>query len=255
MLFTATLLILVGIAAGALTTIASLGGGILLIAILSLFWSPVTVLGVTAPALFIGNASRVAMLSGDVDWRVVGRFSLTSVPAALGSSLVAASLPADTLGVLVAIFLLLFVLHEVGMVPLRPLAREPEAPARAEQPRPIWLADLGGAIAGIVSGLAGGAGFVSSPFLHAIGLPPRSLVATSAACMGVIHLAKGAGFTFASVLTPALFPQALTLAIGIVGGNALGTKVLDRMSRETFRRVLIVAVALAALQLLYRAAT
>lgn len=248
-LSTFVLLVLAGIAAGALTTVASLGGGILVIAFMSLVWPPATVLGVTAPALFVGNASRVAMLFREVDWRTAARFAVTAVPAAFLSSLVAASLPADTLKIVVAAFLLLFVAHELGI-------GRGKGGGAASAPGEVgtrWLAPVGGVIAGSVSGLAGGAGFIASPFLLKLGLSPRALVATSAACMAIIHLTKGAGFAMAQVLTPALAPLSAALAAGIVAGNALGTRILDRMSRETFRKILVLAVALAAGQLLYTA--
>ncbi len=271
MILTFAVLILAGVAAGALTTVASLGGGILVIAFMSLFWPPATVLGVTAPALFVGNVSRVAMLVREVDWATTGRFAVTAVPAAFCASLVAAWLPADALKLVVAGFLFVFVGHELGVGRKKvdqtgrgagPTLQgqvggpgQPENPAQGAEvansiARSAWLPALGGVIAGAVSGLAGGAGFVASPFLHKLGLSPRALVATSAACMALVHLTKGAGFTLAKVLTPALVPLSVALAVGLVAGNALGTRVLARMSRQTFRKVLVGAVGLAGVHLL-----
>ena len=49
---------LLGILAGILTTLAGLGGGMLLVLALSLTSSPVTELAATAPALSLGNLHR-----------------------------------------------------------------------------------------------------------------------------------------------------------------------------------------------------
>ncbi|MFN3430551.1 MAG: sulfite exporter TauE/SafE family protein [Candidatus Sericytochromatia bacterium] len=233
-----------GLAAGGLTTIAGLGGGILLIAGLSLVWSPAVVLGVTAPALFVGNASRAAMLAKAIDWAMVSRFAVTGVPTALAASLVAIHAPTAWIQLAIAALLLGFVAREV-LAPRRP------ATAPAGSP---WLAAGAGAIAGTVSGLTGGAGFVATPIFDRLGLEPRALVATTSACMGLVHLAKGVGFGMGQVLTPALWPAALVLAGGIVAGNAVGARWLAGLSREAFRRLLLGALTLAALQLLASAA-
>jgi uncharacterized membrane protein YfcA len=224
-----------GLAAGGLTTVAGLGGGILLVAGLSLFWTPAMVLATTTPALFVGNASRAAMLREEIAWPVVGRFALAGVPAAFLASLAAASLPADAVRAAIAVLLLAFVVHE-----LRPGA---SAPADLGSP---WLATAAGAIAGTVSGLAGGAGFVATPLLDRLGLRPTALVATGAAAMALVHLVKGAGFGLAAVLTPAALPAAAALAVGVVAGNAWGARVLRGLSRDAFRRLMLGALALAA---------
>ncbi len=229
-------LLLAGVAAGSLTTIAGLGGGILLVAALSLFWSPAMVLATTTPALFVGNASRALMLRDAIAWPVVGRFALAGVPAAFCASLAAVALPVDVVQGVIALLLLAFVVHE-----LHPRARGPE-PALGSP----WLATAAGAIAGTVSGLAGGAGFVATPLLDRLGLRPTALVATGAAAMGLVHLVKGVGFGLAEVLTPTALPAAAALAVGVVAGNALGARVLRRLSRELFRRLMLGALLLAA---------
>lgn len=232
-------LLAAGIVAGGLTTIAGLGGGILLIAGLSMVWNPAMVIAMTAPALFVGNASRVAFLFRDVDWKLVGRFATTGVPTALVASLVAAYAPRSVIQVAIAALLFAFVAHEV----FKP--KKAEVPATGSP----WLAVGAGAIAGTVSGLSGGAGFVATPLLERMGLTPKQVVATSGACMGLVHLSKGVGFSMGAVLTPALLPASVTLAVGIMAGNALGTRVLAGLSKEAFRRLLLGTLLVAAIEL------
>lgn len=237
-ILTLVALLLAGVLAGGLTTVAGLGGGILLIAGLSLVWTPAMAIGMTAPALFVGNASRAMFLFPDIDWRMVGRFALTGVPTALAASLLAAYAPTAFVQGAIALLLFAFIGSE--------LFGKRRSEASAGSP---WLAAGAGAIAGTVSGLTGGAGFVATPLLDRLGLTPKQLVATSSAGMGLVHLSKGLGFSLSSVLTPALLPAALTLTVGVLVGNALGVRVLSRLSQETFRRLLLGALALAAVQL------
>ena len=239
-------LLLAGVMAGGLTTIAGLGGGILLIAGLSLFWAPATVLAMTAPALFVGNASRVALLRREVDWTMVGRFAITAGPTALLASYVAVHAPAGLLKVGIALLLLVFVAQEVWKGQSPPVAR---LDGRGQ----AWLAATAGAVSGTVSGLTGGAGFIATPFLHRMGLGPKALVATSAACMALVHLSKGVGFSLNLSLTPAMWPAALALSVGVVAGNSLGSRLLDRLSERRFRQLLLGALVVAAIQLLLTA--
>lgn len=231
-------LLLAGVAAGSITTIAGLGGGILLIAVLSLVWSPATVLATTTPALFVGNATRAVMLRDAIDWPVAARFALAGVPAAFLASLAAVALPAQVVRWVIAALLLAFVIHELH--PRAAVAAADRAPGSP------WLATAAGAIAGAVSGLAGGAGFVATPLLDRLGLTPTALVATGAVAMALVHAVKVVGFSYAEVLTAAALPAAAALTVGVVAGNALGARVLRGLSREAFRKLMLAALLLAA---------
>ncbi|MNK46202.1 Sulfite exporter TauE/SafE [compost metagenome] len=240
-------LLFAGVMAGGLTTVAGLGGGILMIAGLSLFWAPATVIAVTAPALFFGNVSRVALLRREVDWSLVGRFALTAGPTALVASYLAVKAPAAWLKVAIAVLLLAFVGQEL-------LKRRPaEGEARVEGHGRTLLAATAGAVSGTVSGLTGGAGFIATPFFLRLGLGPKPLVATSAACMALVHLLKGVGFSLNMSLTPALLPAALVLTVGVLAGNSLGSRLLERLSERRFRQILLGVLTVAALQLLITA--
>lgn len=238
--FVVLALLVAGVAAGSLTTIAGLGGGILLVAALSLFWTPAMVLATTSPALFVGNASRAVLLRDAIAWPVVGRFALAGVPTAFLASLAAVRLSADLVQGVIAVLVLAFVVHEVW--PGAAAVHE----AAAGSP---WLATAAGAIAGTVCGLAGGAGFLATPLLERLGLRPVALVATGAMAMALVHLVKAIGFGMAEVLTPEALPAAAALAVGVVAGNALGARVLRRLSREAFRRSMLGALVLAAVWL------
>lgn len=232
-------LALAGVVAGALTTVAGLGGGILLVAALGLAYPPVLVLALTAPALFVGNASRAAMLRHAIDWRVAGRFALAGVPAALGFTWLAVALPSAWLQAAIGLVVLTFVAGEL-------LFRGGTAPP----PGPAGLAYAAGAIAGALSALLGGAGFVAMPLLERLGLPPERLVATNSVGQALVHLCKGVGLVAAAVLTAAHWPAAAALTIGVVAGNAVGARVLKTLPRALFRKLLLGALALAGAQLL-----
>src|SRR5688572_1452872 len=55
------LVVLLGIAAGFLTTVAGMGGGLLLVTALAVVWGPHVALPVTSLALLVGNLHRLAL--------------------------------------------------------------------------------------------------------------------------------------------------------------------------------------------------
>ena len=89
-------LCLVAIAAlvgSAITAIAGLGGGILLLSVLLQFLDPLEAIPIHAVIQLASNSSRAVMLRDDVDWAVVKRFALLLLPAGLAGLLVAEAFP------------------------------------------------------------------------------------------------------------------------------------------------------------------
>src|SRR5688500_8849129 len=90
-------LVPLGLTAGALTTVAGLGGGLLLLLVLSLVWDAHTALAVTAPALLIGNFHRAWMFRSKIDRRVARAFVTGAFPGALVGALFAIAVPEPVL--------------------------------------------------------------------------------------------------------------------------------------------------------------
>jgi hypothetical protein len=59
-------LVPLGLLAGVLTTVAGMGGGMMLVVVLSLVWDPRVALASTAPALLVGNAHRAYLYRAQV---------------------------------------------------------------------------------------------------------------------------------------------------------------------------------------------
>ena len=90
-----------GLFAGALTTVAGMGGGMCLTLALSFLFDPRSALAITSPALLIGNIHRVWLFRKDVRWDVTWRFALGALPGALIGAIAAASLPGSVLSWLI----------------------------------------------------------------------------------------------------------------------------------------------------------
>src|SRR5690349_10895588 len=78
-----TLYVSLGLLAGALTTVAGLGGGMLLLLALATLGEPHEALAVTAPALLVGNLHRLWMGRRELDRETALPLVAGALPGAL----------------------------------------------------------------------------------------------------------------------------------------------------------------------------
>lgn len=201
------LVVLAGTGAGALTTVAGMGGGLLLLLALSLVWDPATALAVTTPALLVGNAHRAWLCRRAVHGSIVRRFCAGALPGAILGALVAGAVPAALVGWLMVATTALSIARAL----LRPAVRV----------SPAWMTPAGLGI-GALTATAGGAGVLAAPLFLSAGLGGEAYVGTGAACAAVMHLGRLVGYGASGLLSGGTLAGATALAIGILAGNQLG---------------------------------
>jgi uncharacterized membrane protein YfcA len=228
------LLAAAGLFAGILTTIAGMGGGLLLVLALSLVWGPGPALASTAVALLVGNIHRVSLFWGKVDRRIVGAFAVGAVPGALVGALFVVAVPERVVHVVMALLTALAVLRAMNRLPW--------------EPKPSHLMP-GGALIGTLTGAAGGAGVLAGPLFLAAGLEGEAYVASTSASAALMHAARVAGYGAGGLFTEEVAAYAAVLAVSIVTGNFAGKRLRAATERAPARSIetatLVVCVGLA----------
>ncbi|MGH2444498.1 MAG: sulfite exporter TauE/SafE family protein [Candidatus Limnocylindria bacterium] len=253
---TELLLVLSGLAAGAFGALLGLGGGILIVPILTLgFGVPLTAAVGTSLVCVIATstgAAAVNVRAGRADVRLGLTIGAGTAVGALTGGVVAGVLPDR---ILAGLFAALLVYTAITMV--RGLLRggtqdadgapdDPSAPdgprAPAYRTRRLPLAMGGSFVAGNVSGLLGiGGGVVTVPLLHLVmEAPMRISVATSNYIIGITSAAGAYAYLFRGDVDPRL---AAPVVLGVVGGAALGAGISGRF-RTSWLVILFVGVAL-----------
>src|SRR5690242_15015921 len=97
------LLVLMGLVAGVLTTIAGQGGGLLLLLACTAALGPHQALAVTAPALLFGNLHRAVMLRAHAHRPTALRMIAGALPGALVGGMLAGIVPAWSLRMLMVL--------------------------------------------------------------------------------------------------------------------------------------------------------
>ena len=166
---------------------------------------------------------------------------LTCVVSIFAVSLYAANWPAETILLMLGFVVLLFVAMNVSRW-------KPHVPPRWERPVSI--------LAGLASGLVGGATSAFGPpltmFLIAAGVPKHKWSASVGATFGVGSLPLLAGYLVNGMITPQVAAVSAVACVPAYAGMWLGMRLQNAMHPETFRKVLLVALALMALNLLRR---
>lgn len=203
------LLAVLSVFAGILTTVAGMGGGMLLLLALAALWDPAIALAVTAPALLLGNLHRMWMFRREVAWPLVGRFAIGAVPGAIVGGALVVAFPAWVIQGLMVAMTLLALAKGLGWVKLKP--------------KKAAITPAGGLI-GVLTGASGGAGLLVAPVLLTVGLIRDAYVGTVAACAAVMHSGRIVAYGASGLITEDTLLQAALAAAGILSGNWLGRR-------------------------------
>ncbi len=238
---------LVAFAASGLTLFSRFGLGTLLLPAFALFFPVEQAVALTAVVHFLNNLFKLALVGCHSDRRVVIRFGVPAILAALVGAWVLLQLsdlrPLATytlfgrelrvmpvklaMGLLLAVF---------ALFDLVPCTRDMSFPPR--------YLPLGGALSGFFGGLAGMQGALRSAFLMRAGLSKEAFVATGVVLACLIDLTR------LGVYVPALlaartgldYPLLAAAVLAAFAGAYLGTRYLKKV---TLRGVqLLVAVML-----------
>ncbi|MDI1484332.1 TSUP family transporter [Polyangium sp. y55x31] len=206
-----------GVLAGVLTTMAGLGGGILLLLGLSIVWGPAAALASTAPAMLFGNLHRLWLLREEFDRPTAKAFAWGAVPGSFLGGLMAAWMPEDVLRWLMLAMTAAALGRAFGLYTWKP---------RAAAMTPAGLG------IGAISATAGGAGLLVGPLFMAAGLTGKRFVGTIAAAAVALHTGRVAAYGLGGMMTEETVVRATVLTVAVMGGNMVGLWLRDRVLDE-----------------------
>ncbi|HLU66816.1 MAG TPA: sulfite exporter TauE/SafE family protein [Kofleriaceae bacterium] len=214
------LIALLALAAGFLTTVSGMGGGMMLVIVLSLVWGPHVALPVTAAALLVGNLHRLALYRRHLRMDVARPLVLGLVPGAAAGALLVAALPAGPIHAV----MLAMVLLALGRAALGWTWQVPRAA----------LGPAGAGI-GVMAATSGGAAVLTSPLLLASGLEPDEYLATVSLAATAMHVARIIGYGAGGLVGAGTLAWAALLAALLVAGNLLGRAARSHLAPRTKR--------------------
>lgn len=230
-----TLLLMLAAGIGSFITAAfGVGGGVMLLAVMTLFLPAATVIPLHGIVQAGSNLGRTALLWRHVRWPLLLAFAAGGLVGAAAGAQLLVRLPPGWMEIALGAFILWSCW---GPLP------------RVHEGSTFGIA-LGGAATSALTLFVGATGPFVAAFLRALHLERFSHMGTFSACMVLQHALKTAVFGFAGFAFAPYIPfLAGMLACGFAG-TMLGRLVLGRLDERWFRRGLTLLLTLLALRLL-----
>lgn len=249
---TAILLMLGGVAAGCLGALAGVGGGILLVPLMSILGVPfpiavaTSLVGVIATST--GSAARY-LVDDLCDVRLGIQLEVATVTGAIAGGLAVTGIPADTLRIAFGLLALYVAAWQIFSA----RAKRPDdvAPAVAGTYRNLPAGMAVSVLAGAVSAMLGiGGGALKVPVMNMVmGVPFRVASATSNYMIGVTAAASALlyfrrGQIDLGVTAPTI--------VGVLAGAALGSRLMPKVPVARLRALFASILFVIALQMFWR---
>jgi uncharacterized protein len=235
-----TFVLIVGLAAGALSGIIGTGSSIILLPILAFQFSPQQAVPIMAIAGLMSCAAKVMAWWREVNWRAFAAYALPGVPAAALGARTLLVLPAHVVDIAIGAFFL-------AMIPARRWLQSHGLRIR------LWQLALAGAAIGFMTGIVLSTGPLSVPAFTSYGLMKGSFLSTEAASSLPLALAKIVTFRQLGALPFPTILQGVLIGSSVMAGSFAGKAIVQRMSVPTFQYLLDTLLLCSGVSLLWAA--
>ncbi|HUS24848.1 MAG TPA: sulfite exporter TauE/SafE family protein [Candidatus Binatia bacterium] len=214
---------LAGFLTSALSGVAGLGGGTILIGLFyALGMPPVEAVPLFAAVQFVSNTSRTVAYAKHVEWHAAGWFLAAAIPATFLMAPLVERVDVNAVRLILAGLIL------ASLAPAR--GGDAQLPAR-----PAFV--LAGLLNGSIGMFVGATGlFVGRLFLRPEWSKER-VIATLAMTQSLGHLLRVAAYGVVGFTVLAQWPMLLPLCVAVIAGTATGRWLNTRLSEEVFARL------------------
>jgi uncharacterized membrane protein YfcA len=237
MTWLAAALAAVGFLTAALSGLAGIGGGTILIGVLyAIGLSPVVAVPLHAAVQFVSNLSRTAAYFRHVEWRAAGWFLLTAAPTPF---LVAPFVASAN------VYVILLLLAGLIIASLAP-AKDDAAPLK---PVPSFL------LAGLLNGTIGMFVSATGLFIGRLFLRPEwskeTVIATLAMTQTLGHALRVAGYASVGFAVTERLDLLVPLALAVIAGTFAGKHLNRHLDEEGFRKLFKLILLALSIKLIY----
>jgi len=204
----------------------------LLLPIVGFYLSPALVAPVVNLGNMIGRPVRLYLFWKDINWQIVKYYVPSSILAAILGSYFFSKMNAEWLQLLLGLFLVSTVFqYRFGKR------------KRSFNMKIAYFIPLG-FIVTFISTIFGASGAILNVFYLNIGLTKEKLIATKTANSFLAGIALLSSYTFFGVLEGELWLYGGLIGLGAAIGNWFGKRLLQKISEDTFRQLIILLMVI-----------
>lgn len=226
--------------ASVITTITSIGAGLITYGILGFVIDLKVLIPILAPAQLLGVLVRVWIFRNEIHWRLALLFFLGVIPGIVVGTWLFDLLTEFALRRLLGVFLLGFAAYEY----LRPSA------IQATSPRLVWL-PIGGLFAGAILGSIGVPGPLVAIIFLRYGLVKEALVAMSSLFFLIGNSQRTLLYWQEGLLSVDSLSVGVAIGLAMIVGVYVGRLILPRISRERFVHLVLAMLVLFGMKFLF----
>lgn len=227
------ILIVVGLAAGLLSGSVGFGGGMILLPVITYFYGVEVAVPVSTIAQMLSNLSKVVMGWKEIDWRAVGMFLLLAVPFTALGAFGFAKVPKGPMTIVLCSFLIVF-----AVMKLMGKMRLPHRPSTMV---------VGGGVTGLVNGLLGISGPLSSAVFLTLELAPVSYIASEATTAAVMHIVKAIVYGKLNLMSDSILLSGCGIGCAMILGNFIAMRFIRNVNKKLYQKMvagIMIAVSL-----------
>lgn len=236
-------LMLVAFLAALLSGTIGFGGGIILLPVLSHTVGVKDAVPILTAVQIVSNASRATFSFHEIEWRLVRRFVMASVPCSLVGGLMFVHLNKEYVLKLMGVILLCYVAAMITT-------------SRGKRKEQEKLPDGGrwflptACLVGLLSGLIGTAGPIGAAAFLSCNLSPAGYIASDAISSLIMHGSKLTLYSNLMNLPMHDWVIAASLSVATMVGSFCGKALTEKLSEKAFRSVALGALTVAGITLL-----
>jgi uncharacterized membrane protein YfcA len=236
MLSTIIILVVVGFFAGFLSGAVGFGGSMIMIPLITFFYGVDVAVPVSTVAQLISNLSKAGFGFKDIDWRKTFLFLVFALPLTALGSIGFASVDKKLMTCLLSVFLIVF-----AVMKLR---------GKMHLPHSKWTVLIGGGITGVINGLLGISGPLSSAVFLTFNLSPVSYIASESAAAAAMHAVKAVMYGKFDLMSGTILLEGLYIGIAMMTGNYFAIKRIRNVNKKAYQRLVAAVMIIASLGLI-----
>ncbi len=219
-------------------TVAGFGTSTIFLPIALFFLDFKTALVLVAISHVSGNAGAITFFRHGLDKKLILLFGVPSIILTILGAYLVIYIPQDILQIFLGIFLLIFSIYSL---------LKPDFKVSASKINTI----VGGSISGFLQGLIGVGGPLRGAFLISYDLEKVKYIATISAIAVVIDLTRIPIYLANNFLESDFYIYVVPLIIIGIVGSYTGKRIVSRIPQDAFKKVVLIAIALASILLIY----
>ncbi len=204
-------------------------------AVLVLFMDADAIVPIATMFYLSMNITKMIIFRSDIDWCLVKKLVLSSIPGLIAGSLLIAYIPTSITRQIIACLVIIFLIIEIFKI-------------KNYEIKNTGLAIIiVGLVYGFLSGLIGSGGMVRTPLLMKMGLSKSAFIGTAAAASLFSNIIKMISYSINGLITGYVLVNGFfSMLIGVIGAQ-IGKYLLKYVKDKSFKWILQIGLLITAI--------